>query len=248
MREKLSTSMSILGDRIRLESSIIKHKLTEPDVLKALFKLVFVIFLLVLFSNIGAFFYTNMDSVQGFIEKAGIFGPIIIVLLIVLEVIIAPLPGLFVMITAGYLYGPVYGSLYSYIGNVLGSLVAFLLAHHFGRPFVEKIVSHSLIIKYDRFFKLHRKHLLFLYALPIIPVDILSFICGLSKLDWKKFLIVVLVGFIPNTILLASLGDYLSRINSVVSFMYALLFIVVFGLLAWALKIVADKLASFHRK
>ena len=236
--------MRILADEIKLESSIAKQKLSDPDLLASLLKLLGIIAISILISNLVSYFYTNTEQLLKIIEGAKGFAPFIIISLIVLEVIIAPLPGFIIMVASGYLFGPLLGGLYSYIGNVLGSLIAFFLAHKYGRPFVEKIISHRVILRYDAFFQRYKQHMLFLYMLPIIPVDILSFILGLSNTPLKRFSLIVLVGFIPNTLILSYFGSFLSELDAVVSALYFAIFIVIFIGLAWLFKKLSERLTK----
>lgn len=243
MNRPWRTRLSILVDEVRLEASIIRHKLSDKKLLLSFFKLFILLFVLFLLANLVSFFYTEPDRLLQLVEGARAFGPLIIIGLIILEVVLAPVPGFVVMVAAGYLYGPWLGALYSYIGNVVGSLLAFFLAKHFGRPFVERIVSHRLLVRYDKFFASHRKSLMFFYALPVVPVDILSFVCGLSSMAWRKFLLVIVVGFIPNTLILALVGDQLSKLEFVATLFYALLFLVVFAALTWLFQLLAKRMA-----
>ncbi len=242
MRKGFWTRVRIFSDEMRLESSIMRHKLSDPKVLRALLKLVLVILAIILISQVASYFFANPDKLFSLIASAKGFAPFIIIGLIIIEVVVAPLPGFIIMVVAGYLFGPVLGAIYSYLGNVIGSMIAFFLAQKFGRPFVEKIVSHRLITRYDRFFAKTRKYLMFLYMLPIVPVDILSFIAGFSSMSWKRFLVIVIVGFIPNTLILASFGDFLEGLNLVVSVFYFLIFLVIFGLLVWLFKWIVGRL------
>ncbi len=226
---RFKTDLRILADEARLEISIAKYKLADPELKKSLFKFLAVVAGIFFLSNIVSYFYTNADALLGFIESAKGFGPLIIILLIVLEVILAPLPGFVITVSAGYLYGSLLGAFYSYLGNVLGSIMAFLLAQKFGRPFVEKVVSHGLLIRYDKFFSKSRHYLMLLYMIPVVPVDILSFIAGFSSLKFRRFLLVVGVGFIPNVLILAFFGEYLTEAGFFTTILYVVLFLLVFG-------------------
>lgn len=235
--------MRIFTDELRLESTIIREKLSDRELALSLLKLVFIVFLVFLLSNLVAYLYTTPDAMLKLLDTADAFGPLIIVLLIMLEVVIAPIPGFVVMVAAGYVYGPFWGTLYSYAGNVLGSLLAFVLARHFGRPFVRRIISRRLLDRYDEFFNGHKKSLMLFYALPIVPVDILSFVCGLSDLRWRRFLLVIMVGFIPNTLVLALVGDRLSQLSFALTVVYVLVFLLVFSGLALLFRYLVKRLS-----
>jgi len=231
------------GDEVRLEASIARHKLSDPASLKVLLRFVLIVSFILFLSYFFSYVYVNADELLRLVIAARGFAPLLIILLIIIEVVVAPLPSFVVTVGSGYLYGPFLGGLYSYIGNVIGSLLAYWLARRFGRPFVEMIISHRLLIRYDGLIHRARHYLVLLYALPVVPVDILSFVAGLSRLSPKYFLFVVLVGFIPNILLLSSFGGFLNTVSSVVLLVWFVVFLVVFGLLAALFRWLARRLS-----
>jgi len=154
----------------------------------------------------------NRDSFETFIRNFGIFGPIVIIMTTILEVIIAPIPGFFIAVTSGFLFGSIMGSVYVYIGNLAGSFLVFWLARRMGRPVVEKFIKKELINKYEKKVEKHKNKLLFFYFFPIIPIDILSAAFGFSDIKTKKFILITSLGFVFYSIIAANFGDYLARI------------------------------------
>lgn len=141
------------------------------------------------------------------VERYGGYGPLVIIGIIVIEVIIAPIPGYIVPFVVGALYGVWEGLLYTWIGNVAGSMIAFWIARRLGRPIVRKIISENKIKNFDSF--LHRNKLLMwiVYIFPIFPVDIISFTIGFSAVTFRRFVLIVSLGFIPNLLLMNFFGD-----------------------------------------
>jgi uncharacterized membrane protein YdjX (TVP38/TMEM64 family) len=245
MAHSFAVQYRVFMDFLKVEVSLIRHRLlAKKSLLNSFIRLMIIFAVVLLLGILVTKFFADPDRLLNFIKEAHSFGPFIIIGLIVLEVIIAPLPGTFIMVAAGALFGVWLGAIYSFIGNVIGSLLAFFLAKRFGRTFVEKIVSTHVLAKYDGFFVKHHKLFLLFYALPIIPVDILSFVCGLSAMRTRKFLGIILLGFIPNTLILAFLGDKLSGLGFVPLLFYTLLFMVVFLLLTWLFKLMVNKVSE----
>ncbi|OGY81702.1 MAG: hypothetical protein A3F54_01415 [Candidatus Kerfeldbacteria bacterium RIFCSPHIGHO2_12_FULL_48_17] len=152
---------------------------------------------------------TDKVLLRDFITYAGPWGPLLIIVIIVGEVVVAPIPGGIISVVSGFLFGPWLGSLYAYIGSVVGSCLAFLLADVFGQPLVEKLFHEKQIKKATDYLHRFDKHLIVFYIFPIFPVDILSFLLGLTRLSFRRFAAIVAIGFIPHTLLLSFLGDYL---------------------------------------
>ena len=236
-------------DAIRIEYALIKHRLREHTLLYRVFLLLLVVLALLVIGFVGARLLAGV-AIDDLLLSAKGFAPFVIIGLIVLEVVFAPLPGTFIIVAAGALFGVWLGALYSYIGNVLGSLLAFFLAQRFGRPLVEKLASKKLLERYDGFFQRY-KHMIFIfYCLPIIPVDILSFSCGLSDMRWRKFVLVMGLGFIPNILLLSFAGQVMAGLSVILMIVYVLVLLLVLSLLAWLSRLVIARLQrrSMHQK
>ncbi|MBW2983009.1 VTT domain-containing protein [Candidatus Woesearchaeota archaeon] len=221
----------------RRERSLVSERLRHRPLLVSSLKAVGVVLLFLVVSFLLFSFFSAPGRVESLVASAGVLAPLVVVLLIVVEVVLAPVPGTAIMVASGFAFGPWLGALYSYLGNVLGSLLAFWLARRFGRSFVERLLSRDAVSRYDAFFHRFHRWLLLLYALPVVPVDILSFVSGLSGLRWRRFFLVVAVGFVPNTLALAFVGDSFRGLDAFSLVFYVVLFAVVFFLLAWLFRV-----------
>jgi len=177
-----------------------------------LFVLVIIIFGFV-FYQLDAHF-KNPEDVQDYVNSFGYLGPIVIITLIILEVIIAPLPGVVIALGSGAAFGWLKGALYGYIGNIIGTIIAFMLSRHFGRPLAKRLIKGKKLDYYDKFFREKGVYGLWVaYMLPIFPTDIISFVTGLSNIKFTKFLKIILIGYIPNMLILTFFGDRILRVG-----------------------------------
>ena len=180
------------------------------DLFFAALVLGFVIFFTMTKENFGML--SDRESFSAYIRSFGLFAPIVIIMIIILEVIVAPLPGFVPATAAGFIFGPIEGSLYAYIGNVIGSTIVFLLVRKYGKSFVERLAEKRRVEKYEKMVE-KRSHFLFLfYFLPILPTDIISIAIGLSDIGFKRFFKIMAIGFIINVLFLSLFGDYLARL------------------------------------
>ena len=151
-------------------------------------------------------FHLDSTELDHFITNLGWVGPLVMIGLIAVEVIIAPLPGGWLALATGYIFGSLPGFIYAYSGNVLGAIVAFTLARYFGQPFLRKFVSD---IKYEHYSqKLNRSSfgLALLYAIPLFPIDVISLLLGVSGIPRRRFLLIMTLGFIPNMAIMNFVG------------------------------------------
>lgn len=134
------------------------------------------------------------------------FGPLASLAFIALQmgqILIAPLPGSFVNLLGGYLFGPWWGTVYGLLGTLGGATVAATLARLYGRPLLERLLSEEQLRRWERF--AHVDSLLLWLVILLPPTgDIPYFVAGLTPLPLPRLLLAALVSRGP-TIFLASL-------------------------------------------
>lgn len=204
-------------DNINIKQQV-KERLRRLPPLKKLIRNFLIVILALFVAGLLLIYIQNsFESPREAAEKIrelGIFGPIAVISLIILEVVVAPIPGVLISVASGYAFGTYWGAVFSYIGNVIGTAAAFFLARKFGRPLVERLTKREKLDRYDCFFKQGGKTLLFaVYLFPIFPTDIISFVTGLSSINWKKFMIIISIAYIPNMLLLNYIGANLFESN-----------------------------------
>jgi uncharacterized membrane protein YdjX (TVP38/TMEM64 family) len=133
---------------------------------------------------------------------------LIFILIQIVQVVVAPIPGELTGLIGGYLYGPLWGTIYSTIGLTIGSWIAFFLARLFGMPLLEKAVKPQVIEKFDHFME-HKGILvsLLLFLIPGFPKDYLCYIMGVSRMPTWIFLVVCTAGRLLGTTMLSITGS-----------------------------------------
>ncbi len=194
----------------------------------------------------GAFrFFMSRERLRAFLNSLGMWGFAGFILLQVVQVVAAPIPGEATGLLGGYLYGPAVGILLSTIGLTLGSLAAFSLSRLFGKPLTERLVPRATLERFN--YLLHHKgsFLIFLlFLIPGFPKDILCYILGLGPLTALEFLAIASSGRLLGTVLLTVSGVFLRR-GQYERFFLMAGFAVVVVFLAMAYK---DKLERLFRK
>jgi uncharacterized membrane protein YdjX (TVP38/TMEM64 family) len=136
------------------------------------------------------------------IVSFGPYSPLAFILLQVLQVVVAPIPGGPVGFLGGYLFGVQAGFIYSMIGLTIGSLIAFRIAGLFKKRLVKKFVSSKKLKKFDYLIG-HEGVILsfFLFLIPGFPKDALCYILGMTPLGLFFFLVISTIGRIPGTLI-----------------------------------------------
>jgi uncharacterized membrane protein YdjX (TVP38/TMEM64 family) len=147
-------------------------------------------------------FLHDRHQLKGCISSFGAYSPLAYILLQIIQVVIAPIPGGAIEFLGGYLFGVKAGFVYSMIGLFLGSWTAFSLARIFEKIAVEKFVSEKTRKKFDYLVEHEGVILSFIFfLLPGFPKDALCYILGLTPMHLGIFLIISTLGRIPGTLI-----------------------------------------------
>ena len=84
-----------------------------------------ILLLLVALVVIGGSFLIDIEELSAFVARAGLWGPLALILLKASTIVFAPLSGSPLYPLAGALFGPWWGLLYIMLGESLGGSIAF---------------------------------------------------------------------------------------------------------------------------
>jgi uncharacterized membrane protein YdjX (TVP38/TMEM64 family) len=133
------------------------------------------------------------------LESFGPYSPLVFILLQIIQVVVAPIPGEPIEFLGGYAFGMWAGMLYSMIGLIVGSWIAFSIARVFKKWAVEKFFSPTTMKKFDYLIGHEGVVLSFLlFLIPGFPKDTLCYVLGLTPMHMGIFLIISTMGRIPG--------------------------------------------------
>lgn len=169
--------------------------MTKKEVKKVSLYLIGIVVLSVILSTWG----NKIDSneIINFVSKFGMFGPIIFIILLSINQIIAPLSGTPVYI-AGYLAFGDKVLFYNYLSYLLAATINFHISRKWGRAWVIKLVGNDDMAKVDLFVKDQGIiTLVFLRALQNHLSDFISYAYGLTKMKFKIYILISIIAPIP---------------------------------------------------
>ncbi len=158
--------------------------------------------------------HVSRARIEAWVRIAGPWGPLVLFCFQVTQIVVPPIPGLFVPFLAGLFYGPWLGVVIAASGTAVGSIGAFALGRFAGRPLAARWFGAE---------SLDRAHALLggrrwlalvpLFLVPFSPSDALCVVAGLIGLDWRHFVFAVALGRLPKDSLFALAGAGLLRLN-----------------------------------
>lgn len=152
-------------------------------------------------------FIEDPDSLSVWIDSAGIWGPIIFMLLNTLQVLLAIIPGGPFEVAAGALFGPWIGTLMCDVAMSAGGVITFLFVKKFGMKFIELFTTREKIesVKFLHSNKKSTTLLFLFFLLPGTPKDLMCYVVGLTDIKLSTWTLINVVGRFP-AILLSALG------------------------------------------
>ena len=158
--------------------------------------------------------FASLEAITTSMEHAGIWGPVVLFILFVLQVFLAFIPGQALMVACGYLYGFWGGFLISWLSLVAGGEIAYLLARKYGRPFAEKWIAPSVLERWNNaaagqgigFFTLS-------LVMPLVPNDAMCYVAGLGTIRRIHFSIANLLGRGMACVITSAAGAYGGNIS-----------------------------------
>lgn len=134
------------------------------------------------------------------------------ILLIIIGIIIAPIHPFIFYVAGGILFGTYLSWILTMIGVAIGSSIAFKLSQKYGRTFVERHTSKKNINKFDKVSKKYGSLSIFLLRVnPLTSSDIWSYIAGLTRIKFWKFLMWTLLGLAPAIFIQTYLGEEIGK-------------------------------------
>lgn len=147
-------------------------------------------------------FAENPEQFRTWVDSFGGWSRVVFLGMVVLQVLVAFIPGEAIELAAGYAFGIWEGTFLSMLGIVIGSWIIFALVRKFGIKIVEVFFDRKKISEV-RFLNTSQKTKVLSFLLMLIPgtpKDFLSYFAGLTKLSLKQWLLIVVVARMPSVL------------------------------------------------
>lgn len=165
-----------------------------------------VVIVAIMYAGIKLF---GIERARTLVENAGVWAPIVFILIKASTIVIAPLNGTFLYIISAPLFGFGLGLVYSWIGDLVGAVIAFWLARRFGQRVVHSLLSPKLIKLLDSvlYYVENWKRLAFARLIFSSITEVVSYGAGLSKIAFTQYVVVTAVWEFISVIPYVFIGD-----------------------------------------
>lgn len=174
-------------------------------------------------------------QLEAFFADNALWGVVVFLILQVLQVVVALIPGGIIQIIAGVAFGGVWGTVLSLVGVIIGTYIVFVIVRKLGAPIVEAFIDKKGIKQFS-FLNDNKKlelAVFILFLIPGIPKDTLTYIAPLTKIKMPNFILLSTVARVPALVMSCVFGSSLGNGNIVTAIvMFSVIAVLgVFGIL-----------------
>lgn len=147
------------------------------------------------------------DRIQKWVATFGFFGPIVIIIAMMLQMFLFVVPNILLMMIAIVSYGPFWGAVISFVGVFASSTLGYFVGSRLSRVTLSKFVSIKNQEKIAGFIRDYGVGSIITTRLCSFSNDSLSIVAGVLKMEYKKYIGATMLGITPLIVLLAIFGN-----------------------------------------
>ena len=146
--------------------------------------------------------FDGPEKFRAWVDGKGIGGQLAFVGMVVVQIIIAMIPGEPLEIAAGYAFGAVEGTILCVLGTAIGSTLVFWFVRLVGMRAVEVFFSRRQIERLPFFSQPEKLELLafILFFIPGTPKDLMTWAIGLTPMRFSRWMFIALVARLPSVL------------------------------------------------
>lgn len=193
-------------------------------------------------------FVRDTERLRAWVDSNWLWSRLAYIGIVILQIVVAIIPGEPFEIAAGYAFGAVEGTIICMLGSAIGGTLVFLLVRKFGVKLVEVFIPVEKINSL-KFLKDDKKRdilMFLLFFIPGTPKDALSYFAGLTKMDVKTWILITTIAKFPSVVTSTVGGNAIGKENYVFAIIVFAVTLVISGAGLWFYNYYTSKRASRH--
>lgn len=157
----------------------------------------------------------DKEKTRLWISQFSFWGPIIIITAMILQMFLLVIPTPVLMVISILAYGPILGSLILLTAIFLASSIGYSIGRYFGPAITDKLIGRKTEKKIASFIEDYGFWVVIVVRLsPFLSNDAISFVGGILKMGYWKFIMATMFGISPLIVFIAFLGENYERMKS----------------------------------
>lgn len=147
------------------------------------------------------------QRIEDWVSQFGWIGPFVIIITMVLQMFLLVIPTIVLMVVSIIAYGPIMGSLIVFAAVFAASTIGYGIGSYLGPVIVEKLIGVKSEKKISDFLEDYGFWAIIITRLnPMLSNDAISFVAGILRMGYWKFIGATMVGIAPLTVYIAIVG------------------------------------------
>jgi len=156
----------------------------------------------------------DKERTREYFKQFGIWGPLAIIVFIILQMFLIIFPSLIPIIVSVMAYGFWLGLLISLTGFVIASTLGYYIGKQLKNAFLIRIIGEDKMKKMNFWISNYSFGTVVLFRIsPFLSTDAISFIAGMMEMSYKKFIYATLTGMIPLSIGVGYFSEDISKLE-----------------------------------
>lgn len=157
----------------------------------------------------------DQERISGWVDQFGWWGPLMILVIMIAQMFLFVIPSLIVMIVTILAYGPLWGSVITVGGIMVVSALGYSIGAYLGPRMVKRLVGEKAEKKLCGFMKDYGVWAVIIARInPFLSNDATSFVAGLLRMGFWRFLGGTFAGILPLTLGIALLGENIEHLKT----------------------------------
>ena len=154
------------------------------------------------------------DRISEWVRQFGFWGPFFIVLITVAQMFLLLINVMLVVLVAILAYGAWWGSLLSVLSIVTASTIGYMIGRALGPHTVYRLIGEKSEDKVERMVEKYGLGAVVIARIsPFLSNDAISFVAGLMRMSYWRFMAATLAGIIPLILLIAWMSENMERLK-----------------------------------
>lgn len=147
-------------------------------------------------------------KIEKWVSDFGWVGPLVLVLAMVAQMFLIIIPSVALMVVSVLAYGPFWGSLIILVSVFTASSVGYAVGSYFGNIIIQKIIGTKTENKIEAFINDYGFWAVVVTRInPFLSNDAISFVAGILKMGYWRFIGATMLGISPLTLFIAFIGQ-----------------------------------------
>lgn len=152
--------------------------------------------------------------VKEWVERIGIWGPVIIIVGMTAQMFLVVIPSWMLMLVSILAYGPLWGILLILVSIYLASSIGYFIGRFLSPVLVKKLIGSDKQETLRYYAENYGFWVVVITRLsPLFSNDAISFVGGLLKMGYWKFIGATMAGILPLSLLFAYFGEDADRMK-----------------------------------